>query len=218
MGGGNGSSARPSTEARGLSPRGRGKHRRQRQKRRGGGSIPAWAGETGSLSRWSLEPSVYPRVGGGNRCAPSLQPDVSGLSPRGRGKRLITGRRMRNERSIPAWAGETRGLAVAAAHLAVYPRVGGGNRYAPQSACGLSGLSPRGRGKLQVAVSHRQPPGSIPAWAGETKIAERRRQDHMVYPRVGGGNSDQIEPLGDMGGLSPRGRGKRLSAAGRYAG
>ena len=50
--------------------------------------------------------------------------------------------------------------------------------------------------------------GSIPAWAGETLWAYRARSATRVYPRVGGGNSNDGGVFGFAPGLSPRGRGK----------
>ena len=66
VGGGNLSVSVNAMFTRGLSPRGRGKHRNRAAANHAPGSIPAWAGETSSsnLSRCAL--TVYPRVGGGN--------------------------------------------------------------------------------------------------------------------------------------------------------
>ena len=92
----------------------------------------------------------------------------------------------------------------------VYPRVGGGNSEVGSNASSAIGLSPRGRGKLASACWDRGLAGSIPAWAGETRANTRLRLRREVYPRVGGGNlsSEASHRLG--GGLSPRGRGKRM--------
>ena len=52
---------------------------------------------------------------------------------------------------------------------------------------GEPGLSPRGRGNLDIApplVGHRR---SIPAWAGEPPLPVFIHRDGAVYPRVGGG-------------------------------
>ena len=49
---------------------------------------------------------VYPRVGGGTYPRSKLDPDVEGLSPRGRGNRLSRRSDLVEMRSIPAWAGE----------------------------------------------------------------------------------------------------------------
>ena len=148
VGGGNKRRGRRRPPRKGLSPRGRGKRiaaiAAQLRKR----SIPAWAGETPSA--WVLPPcsTVYPRVGGGN---PRLQPVKhckAGLSPRGRGKHYCRPIMTARHRSIPAWAGETRGPRWAILRHGVYPRVGGGNGIIGRQGTGGWGLSPRGRGKL----------------------------------------------------------------------
>ena len=72
----------------GLSPRGRGKPADMLLPCCPFRSIPAWAGETDCACGCRHRPWVYPRVGGGNDALTiALTPD-SGLSPRGRGKRL----------------------------------------------------------------------------------------------------------------------------------
>ena len=71
------------------------------------GSIPAWAGETAGHQRLHLSGAVYPRVGGGNARHPAEGLDVEGLSPRGRGKLTPSTPKLKYQRSIPAWAGET---------------------------------------------------------------------------------------------------------------
>ena len=53
---------------------------------------------------------------------------ISGLSPRGRGKRALIPNNFAAQRSIPAWAGETEQIAIRPLVSEVYPRVGGGNR------------------------------------------------------------------------------------------
>ena len=111
----------------GLSPRGRGKRGGHRRITAGGGSIPAWAGETVSCSLRECRIQVYPRVGGGNRCMLWRRQQKSGLSPRGRGKQLRLYPARRVAGSIPAWAGETRRACLGGRPSAVYPRVGGGN-------------------------------------------------------------------------------------------
>ena len=55
--------------------------------------------------------------------------------------------------------------------------------------------------------------GSIPAWAGETGMTCGVRGIGAVYPRVGGGNDARTTSRRLVGGLSPRGRGKRIAAA-----
>ena len=181
-------------------------------------SIPAWAGETNRRSIRQSRWGVYPRVGGGNRPGSGLIRTVKGLSPRGRGKRYTTPPRNRTTRSIPAWAGETVMVYSPPAKVSVYPRVGGGNLSGYAGGGGQQGLSPRGRGKRPIPTLPVTCSGSIPAWAGETRPCGSERISRTVYPRVGGGNIDFVAVDADVGGLSPRGRGKRSPACTAWAG
>ncbi len=175
-------------------------------------SIPAWAGETASLSQREFVNMVYPRVGGGNLYSRPHPRASYGLSPRGRGKPLAPRAPVRCAGSIPAWAGETPLGACVCAGEKVYPRVGGGNRLAPCRRSKPSGLSPRGRGKLPRMAWASSGAWSIPAWAGETRSRSAAASVTMVYPRVGGGNRSHYADLYARRGLSPRGRGKRGGA------
>ena len=127
VGGGNGIVRVALASGGGLSPRGRGKRGRAAARECQRGSIPAWAGETHAAADYGVIRGVYPRVGGGNRCSAKARRALSGLSPRGRGKRSANSTMFPALGSIPAWAGETVALFVIGAGLAVYPRVGGGN-------------------------------------------------------------------------------------------
>ena len=71
--------------------------------------------------------TVYPRVGGGNALHLPFNALGKGLSPRGRGKHAAGAETREEIRSIPAWAGETRGTDDNHRLSPVYPRVGGGN-------------------------------------------------------------------------------------------
>ena len=67
VGGGNANLDGEIANAKGLSPRGRGKPALQAQRGFCAGSIPAWAGETMRIPPLRCAASVYPRVGGGNQ-------------------------------------------------------------------------------------------------------------------------------------------------------
>ena len=110
-------------------------------------SIPAWAGETRKLTGWLTCEGVYPRVGGGNVVTRNVGRSAMGLSPRGRGKPSLLSWYNTSWGSIPAWAGETSALLMAKPPSAVYPRVGGGNKFGVDFGGKGRGLSPRGRGK-----------------------------------------------------------------------
>ena len=73
-----------------------------------------------------------------------------GLSPRGRGKLGQSHFPIPTGRSIPAWAGETRGAYFWLSTDTVYPRVGGGNVVVYPSGGVTGGLSPRGRGNTAM--------------------------------------------------------------------
>ena len=171
-------------------------------------SIPAWAGETRYRRVRYAVSWVYPRVGGGNSNNRRLCRFVIGLSPRGRGKLSGVDTAGNTRRSIPAWAGETHYHIKPPSAKKVYPRVGGGNVGAGIIISDLLGLSPRGRGKPLAGVQKDSAQRSIPAWAGETECQIRCRRYAEVYPRVGGGNTDNLLAVANAGGLSPRGRGK----------
>ncbi len=127
VGGANGTGVHFGHGVAGLSPRGRGKPCPWTRRFSFTGSIPAWAGQTiPPLYQLQLE-SVYPRVGGAN--VPTTTPIViaQGLSPRGRGKPLLHPGQGLVQRSIPAWAGQTRWWTKTPSAARVYPRVGGAN-------------------------------------------------------------------------------------------
>ena len=176
----------------GLSPRVRGNRLLARKIRAESGSIPACAGEPPQRSggRWS----------------------TSGLSPRVRGNLAGTGEQRIESGSIPACAGEPEPGRWRRGVGRVYPRVCGGTinhqghrMYAP-------GLSPRVRGNRVRCASTPQPPGSIPACAGEP-ISLRLPPFRMtVYPRVCGGTGQVVQVDGRAVGLSPRVRGNRVLA------
>ena len=120
------------------------------------------------------------------------------LSARGRGNRWSDGVGLSPYRSIPAWAGEPPGWPGERPQAMVYPRVGGGTRYAVRRSSQAAGLSPRGRGNRPAPAVTPVIPRSIPAWAGEP------------YPRVGGGTLHHAGSGLAGTGLSPRGRGNHL--------
>ena len=209
VGGGNGGVRRTGRVAGGLSPRGRGKQSRAACPGDSSRSIPAWAGETKDDPEIQGVGKVYPRVGGGNPVEKAAGANPHGLSPRGRGKPRPQGLVNQADRSIPAWAGETRTRATRAKAWRVYPRVGGGNTSTTRRRTATTGLSPRGRGKPTNKKFNKTLTRSIPAWAGETVIRNSSTAKYWVYPRVGGGNPRNFPPAAAPRGLSPRGRGKR---------
>ncbi len=177
-------------------------------------SIPAWAGKPPGTNGGPAPVRVYPRVGGETACCKFGCCDRHGLSPRGRGNRRTSRRRTCWMGSIPAWAGKPADRPALGQHAEVYPRVGGETEYAPPSIVVYTGLSPRGRGNLDVPGQWRIASGSIPAWAGKPPRPAADVPYRAVYPRVGGETEWSPLTCRPQTGLSPRGRGNRLPPCG----
>ena len=141
--------------------------------------------------------TVYPRVCGGNICLIVYHSQLSGLSPRVRGKHHAARAMDADLGSIPACAGETGSCFSAFGCEGVYPRVCGGNLRKYDTANWQKGLSPRVRGKPCGAATSSFAKRSIPACAGETVHADAEAVPQVVYPRVCGGNEREC-PAGCM--------------------
>ena len=151
-------------------------------------SIPACAGETiGPRFRPNLD-RVDPRVRGGDffRCA--LLSLLLGRSPRARGRPLKHPGRRVKVGSIPACAGETRGIRPLRRRQRVDPRVRGGDGWAYARESGAAGRSPRARGRPRRKLIENDQTRSIPACAGETIFCVLWIVMAWVDPRVRGGD------------------------------
>ena len=206
-GGSSARSVRPLADE-GLSPRVRGKLRRQPRPGAAGGSIPACAGEAHQSGAYRQCLWVYPRVCGGSDAGGEPPARVKGLSPRVRGKRAHIHIYHRRRRSIPACAGEASLSVSQQQTLRVYPRVCGGSTTLALMLNEGAGLSPRVRGKHIAATPPEPPRRSIPACAGEAEPREQTAYPGRVYPRVCGGSASWTARRGWSTGLSPRVRGK----------
>ena len=191
----------------GLSPRARGNRDRRRRVGLVARSIPACAGEPRARTRPARRGKVYPRVRGGTRSRAERQPSVCGLSPRARGNPESIRPTNPKSRSIPACAGEPSLFRPVNASQTVYPRVRGGTATRIEYRGRVQGLSPRARGNRHRARTGRARRGSIPACAGEPRLANSVATLPKVYPRVRGGTPDLMRPALALNGLSPRARG-----------
>ena len=171
-------------------------------------SIPACTGETPLWAQCQSCGWVYPRVYGGNAPLNPVAVTRTGLSPRVRGKPFGEKNRRFPDRSIPACTGETCRHWTSFPLSAVYPRVYGGNSSRLKRANSAGGLSPRVRGKHFRAIGRHGYFGSIPACTGETSSCPRLCCAEGVYPRVYGGNLNNMIQSRKGQGLSPRVRGK----------
>ena len=132
-----------------------------------------------------------------------------GLSPPTRGIRGARARRVSENGSIPAYAGDPAGKGNPLARFAVYPRLRGGSCAASMARTGRTGLSPPTRGIRSYMPSMTPVSRSIPAYAGDPFGGRVRRLAEKVYPRLRGGSSRRRSPSSSPWGLSPPTRGIR---------
>ena len=210
MGGENETAEGIEIEARGSSPRGRGKRVPKARLIHQPGLIPAWAGKTPRRSGATRTWPAHPRVGGENVPVPWASPQMSGSSPRGRGKRAAMVTPRPKGGLIPAWAGKTPRPTRQVSPRSAHPRVGGENVRDLGNEGECVGSSPRGRGKRNLHRRDHGPDRLIPAWAGKTLRTILWPRIPGAHPRVGGENSRPDRVHSPSRGSSPRGRGKRI--------
>ena len=200
-------------EARGSSPRMRGKlgeHLHRQTKER---IIPAHAGQT-RCQRTRLPPSPdHPRACGANVAITPRHAPPAGSSPRMRGKLVLLELVPSEERIIPAHAGQTLRALPSRRTGTDHPRACGANRLISVAAVCRAGSSPRMRGKpgrgFDVEFEHR----IIPAHAGQTGANTRASGSTTDHPRACGANGPVWPGSAWSGGSSPRMRGKRAWAS-----
>ncbi len=151
------------------------------------GSIPARAGEPPPDIAQPLAPGVYPRACGGAAVRFARSVAASGLSPRVRGSRAVGSPAYKEQRSIPARAGEPCDSGGRGGDCEVYPRACGGAGLADGGHGRTAGLSPRVRGSQKLILRVRARQRSIPARAGEPPGTSHRANGREVYPRACGG-------------------------------
>ena len=158
----------------GRSPRTRGRPDPVTQASLGKRSIPAYAGETPPGLACAVATRVDPRVRGGDSSPPTAPSTRWGRSPRTRGRHGYRLGPVQRSGSIPAYAGETLDHDNFLSVVEVDPRVRGGDSPTPQKYESELGRSPRTRGRLRWRMPMRRSTGSIPAYAGETRLMNAR--------------------------------------------
>ena len=119
--------------ALGSSPRVRGKRQRQREGRARLRIIPARAGQTSCSARQVPASPDHPRACGANSLSESVASDASGSSPRVRGKLRQPQHQHRQDRIIPARAGQTSSRWASPRTAPDHPRACGANVNVGQS-------------------------------------------------------------------------------------
>ena len=192
----------------GSSPRVRGKHEYRRGYRVGHRLIPARAGKTDPLRGSGSASPAHPRACGENLVASKGRRVCPGSSPRVRGKLYNDVAIVAQARLIPARAGKTYCLKDDSAFRPAHPRACGENTGAGIRDFGLTGSSPRVRGKLLELGAEDRAHGLIPARAGKTAHAIRTLSAREAHPRACGENPEEVLDLKWEAGSSPRVRGK----------
>ena len=154
--------------ASGSSPRVRGKLTLPTKILRACRIIPARAGQTPAASVSNSTSADHPRACGANSGTITQTADLSGSSPRVRGKLSPATRLQTCGRIIPARAGQTRRRPSRSAADSDHPRACGANLAVLAAECLHVGSSPRVRGKLEVLLNGLVIDRIIPARAGQT--------------------------------------------------
>ena len=164
----------------------------------------------------SSRTAAHPRAGGENPHKVEFDVPTNGSSPRGRGKRVALGSCVGGVGLIPARAGKTTNARMTRASPRAHPRAGGENDGGFAWRAGFPGSSPRGRGKLPLALSLNHAQRLIPARAGKTKQVTLWGCGLWAHPRAGGENCKKKWGYSREQGSSPRGRGKLTACEPRH--
>ena len=171
-------------------------------------NIPAYAGKTLVVHLLVRLKPEHPRVCGENRPLRGCWGGGEGTSPRMRGKHFLIVDPCAGDGNIPAYAGKTLQLqpdqvileehprvcgktassSLLSSSLAEHPRVCGENCPRLLAACGITGTSPRMRGKLPAPRTLRNLHRNIPAYAGKTFHCFGAWVWWWEHPRVCGEN------------------------------
>ena len=150
------------------------------------GIIPAYArntcrNDTRGCCTWD-----HPRVCGEHPRKTWNRIRQAGSSPRMRGTHSRRLQRRHPQGIIPAYAGNTYGVAFASAMAWDHPRVCGEHVNVPDSTTAVEGSSPRMRGTLVERRHFVFSVGIIPAYAGNTTIGTGCASIQGDHPRVCG--------------------------------
>ena len=175
------------------------------------GIIPAYAGNTMRALASPISRRDHPRVCGEHKDCSYADMYWRGSSPRMRGTRDEIIVYLGNVGIIPAYAGNTTGVATRRTRWRDHPRVCGEHVWAGHVVGANTGSSPRMRGTPNQIFTNFQPLRIIPAYAGNTSRQGSRRRADGDHPRVCGEHTWPDVPLHQLPGSSPRMRGTLLN-------
>ena len=195
---------------RGSSPRVRGKARPSLLDFRHRGIIPAGAGKRTPSPSATTERWDHPRGCGEKWRAPSPTLPAPGSSPRVRGKGGTSGGLVSACGIIPAGAGKRWRPTSAWPLSRDHPRGCGEKLDGLVLHVCWEGSSPRVRGKAHSPESQKSTRWIIPAGAGKSTATSSASAGPRDHPRGCGEKECAAGASGDVGGSSPRVRGKAL--------
>ena len=194
-------------QARGSSPRMRGKPYISALPVRVMRIIPAHAGQTCRLPYNYSSHSDHPRACGANSNSPYWLVSKDGSSPRMRGKRFSLVFLFLTCRIIPAHAGQTPAPLRSLSRCPDHPRACGANHLVHAFDGLHPGSSPRMRGKPGRTVHEAGARRIIPAHAGQTVANQETGEINPDHPRACGANGEFLSDTRVKCGSSPRMRG-----------
>ena len=150
---------------------------------------PRECGANDGLTLTGIAVPDHPRECGANLFASLVASRCVGSSPRVRGKRRRTARRLPTHRIIPASAGQTTRRRGGCTCRPDHPRECGANVTHCTAVSHAVGSSPRVRGKHGVFELGAERLRIIPASAGQTRPTGRFRRAWSDHPRECGANS-----------------------------
>ena len=196
------------SDLRGSSPLTRGKPHQRRCPCQRARLIPAHAGKTGYLTRWTRQFAAHPRSRGENSDPDGRLSINTGSSPLTRGKLSQVRGRQAHQRLIPAHAGKTRRRWRRTRAAPAHPRSRGENPSNAAPGDLICGSSPLTRGKPRATRQCHCLVGLIPAHAGKTRRSGCVLPGSKAHPRSRGENACMTSGLASSSGSSPLTRGK----------
>ena len=197
-------------QGNGSSPRVRGRPEGGFRGVRESGLIPAGAGQTKNRQTQAVKAAAHPRGCGADGSRSRVRRVSGGSSPRVRGRhcRLLIGRWFRG--LIPAGAGQTARWITEPGVVTAHPRGCGADVTSGAATPGVSGSSPRVRGRHPSFSAYFEFSGLIPAGAGQTVPSRYGCPANPAHPRGCGADCTIKTCAIAVLGSSPRVRGRRF--------
>ena len=191
----------------GSSPHTRGAPRRQPQRPRPGGIIPAYAGSTAHAWKRVCARGDHPRIRGEHTRSHAQRGWGGGSSPHTRGAHPRPHPLRDAHRIIPAYAGSTHTMNIASPIGGDHPRIRGEHAVLARRRTGRGGSSPHTRGARRRQRRKRGAVGIIPAYAGSTNPKQVRTNLSQDHPRIRGEHHQRTMGRHQERGSSPHTRG-----------